>query len=111
MPVEGAGFEDDVRRPVGDVKQPAIDHVQRQLAVEVVGVQEKAQAGVLLILCADRATALLADRSQCRQENAQQKGDDGDHHQKFYERKSSFSIHDSTSEKTFYYTALAEHNQ
>lgn len=99
MPVEGAGLQDDVRRPVGHVEQPAIDHVQRQLAVVVVGVQEESQAGILLVLGADRTAALLANRSQCRQENAQQKGDNGDHHQQFNECKSSFSIHDSTSGK------------
>jgi len=82
MPVEAARLQDDVRSPVRDVEQPAIDHVQRQLAVVVVGVQEQTQPGVLLVLGADSTPTLLAYRPQRRHKNAQQERNDGDHHEK-----------------------------
>jgi len=93
MPVEAARFQDDVRRPVRDVEQPLIEGVQRQLAVVVVGVDEQAEAGVLFVLGADGPAALLANRPQRRHENAQQKRDDGDNHEKLDECESSFSVH------------------
>ena len=75
------------------VVQPAVDHVHRELAVVVVGVDEQAEAGVLLILGADGPAALLANRPQRRHENAQQKRNDGDHHEKLDKCESSFSVH------------------
>ena len=93
MPVEAARFQDYVRRPVRDVEQPAVDHVHRELAVVVVGVDEQAEAGVFLVLGADGPTALLANRPQRRHENAQQKRNDGDNYEKLDECESSFSIH------------------
>ena len=96
MPVEGAGSENNVRRPVRHIEQPAINHVQRQLAVVVVGVQEQAQARVLFILGADGAPSLLPHRPQRGQQNAEQQRNDSDHHEKLNQCKSSFSVHGDT---------------